>query len=701
MWNKERSMVRTILPRPQFPLLPVVVASFLVLNFSGVTLLEAQSSTNGAKRSGASANESIRPSGRPEADDFWRSWGDDAFEKARSENKPVLLWICDFGDARCRIMQRDVLRHPEVMEQLKNHFICLKVLSEDLPAVTEVYRTATESYLKLAKAPPADLCPLTLFLTPDRQPFAAGTLFTLYDADDQPGFLSVLTQVKQAWSTQEADARSTARVVTRDVTRKLTPETTAQRTTGDEELVSNVVAAVSRQLDATRGGWPVTPETKGSGWSPFPCRLHFLQRQVGRSGVDPELVTTLDAVLNELMNGPLHDHLGGGFHEQIDGTRPHRPRFQKRLEPNALLAEVYVDAYRRTGRDAYRRTAETTYDFLIRELMAPEGGFYAGLSSDTNGDNGGFYLWTLAELEQVLKPTEFRLVTVTFGVPTANRSDTPFQLTVKQERTASARQLALPVREFEMRVEEVRLRLLEHRQLREKPSRDSRMMTAGNGIAIRSLASAGRTLNRRDYIEAAERAALRLLARHREPAGLLLHSMSGDSVGPSAVLDDYAFLVSGLLELYETTSEEKWLNAARRLNDDQIGSFWDPKSHGFFLTSHGQPAPLVRVKFVSDRAIPCGNSVSAQNLVRLAKLKSDESYRNYAVMLFNTFGSTMQQSPAECPAIALALQDYLHWFGPLEPTGTAGGGLFSGGLSSPRPEDSRPLEPASRIKPNN
>ncbi|SFH83739.1 thioredoxin domain-containing protein [Planctomicrobium piriforme] len=614
----------------------------------------------------------------------WHTWGPEAFDAARRDKKPVLLFIGDASSYACQQMQRDVFSRREIAAALNDQFISIKVDRNERPELALLYFTALEVYLELAKSTESANWPVTLFLTPEQQPFAGGMTFSAADRDGVPGITAVLEQVRQAWSGREADVRSTAQLITTEVTRRLTtaPDSTSVKL--NAELVNGAIAGAVSALDSVDGGFDLDPAHPERGKLPLAPRLQLLQAQVGRGEQGSEAhAGKVDFTLDRMAAGGICDQLGGGFHHASTDRTWTIPRFEKTLAENAQLAEVYVDAYRRTGRESYRKVAEQIFDFVRRELTGPQGGFYSSLSAESQGVEGKYYVWTRRELEQSLTPSEQRLFAAAYGM----NEPSPFPpghvvfLPVGLDETA--RQLGIPVKELDVRLGEVRRRLFEVRSKRPAPACDTDVITSWNGLMIRAFATGGKVLKRREYVDSAERAALYLLSSHRDANGRLLRTLQERQQGRPAVLDDYACFVSGLLSLHAATGEEKWLNAARRLMDDQIGSFWDRQGHGFFLTPHGEEVPLTRIKSAVDRTLPSGNSVSAGNLVRLARMKSDESYRGYAAETFQAFAPQLRSSPASCPALALALQEYLHWFGGPE-TPSAGEGLFAGGLSSPR-----------------
>ncbi|WP_437193873.1 DUF255 domain-containing protein [Planctomicrobium sp. SH527] len=617
----------------------------------------------------------------------WQLWSSETFQAAVEKKQPIFLFIADQADHWSQAMQREVLSLPEIADELNRNFTCIYLDQELHPELATVYQIAKQEYLRLAKTSTQLQWPAVLFLTPEQEPFAAGTYSPLHDQPGQPGFASVLRHVHQAWTTREIDARSTAGMIGKQVTRKFQPGKSTASV--DQQLVDVVVQSVTANVSLMAGlseGTSDSPEIASDlRYRVDPFCLQLLQSQSAKP-VEATLnpVSLVDQVLRKLGDSGIYDAIGGGFHHGASNADWTVPRFQKLLTDNALLAEVYFDAYRRTGRESYRRTAEQTLDFILRDLTATDGGFYSSLGADSSGGEGRYYVWTREELEQLLRPSEMRICLTMYGLNDPHTFPAGYVLARTGRIEEIAGQLALPVKELEVRLAEIQKKLFDNRQQRQPPERSQLILTCSNGLAIRVLAAAGSVLKRRDYMVAAERAALRILTLHRDTSGRLLRTAHNQPVAPPAILDDYACFVSSLLTLYDVTGEEKWLNAARRLTDEQIGAFWDQQQHGFFLTPHGQSVPMTRVKLATDGALPSGNGVSAQNLVRLSRTRFGESYRSHAAMTLAAFGGSLEQTPSRSATMALALQDHLHWFGRLEPTGAAGEGLFTGGLSTPR-----------------
>lgn len=621
----------------------------------------------------------------------WYPWGPEALQKAMAENKPIFLSVGYSTCFWCHVMERQVFENEEIAAYMNEHFINIKVDREERPDIDDVYMTALQVYFQLAKSSQGGGWPLSIFLTPDAKPIAGGTYFPPEDRPGMIGFPTVLKQIHNAWTTRERDVRNTAEIITREVARLTTPARVKEPIPLQQSLIDNVIQVILNQYDPEHGGFDFDASSPDGPKFPVPCKLMLLQSQVGRdqTGAVEDPAPKIDHTLSAMAAGGLWDHLGGGFHRYSTDRRWHVPHFEKMLYDNAMLAEVYLEAWRRTGREQYRQTAEAIFEFVKRDLTDPNGAFYSALDAETDGVEGLYYVWSKEELEQTFSAANLRIFAAAYGTDSPSPFPHGCVLHLPRPLSEVADELRMPVQELTMRLAEMRKQLLARRNARPALLKDDKILTSWNGLMIRAYARAGQLLKRQDYLDAASKAALFLLTEHRDASGGLLRRDAEKPEQQPAFLDDYAFFVSGLLALHEATREEKWLNAAKRLTDEQIGGFWDQEQGGFYYSSTRQEVVLTRLKSGFDSEIPSANGVSVQNLVRLARLKSDDSYREYAQRTLMAFANQMKEHPAQSAAMAMGLQEYLHWYGS-PPVQAAGQGLFSGGLSSPPAFPTRP-----------
>ncbi|WP_437229411.1 DUF255 domain-containing protein [Planctomicrobium sp. SH661] len=690
MLRKDRDLVASFSGRFAFLLMLVIATSS-----AHGQILPGPKPQSSSKDFGGKQNHLARegsPYLRQHADNpvEWYPWGPEALQKALKENKPIFLSIGYSTCFWCHVMERQVFENKEIAAYMNEHFVNIKVDREERPDLDDVYMTSLQVYFQLARSSQGGGWPLSMFLTPEGRPIAGGTYFPPEEMPGQTSFPTVLRQIQNAWATREKDVRATADLITREVARLSAPAVTLTPVHLGPELVTAAVGSVQQSYDPQEGGLDFDPQAPEGPKFPVPCRLQLLQSQIGRPLAEGEKdsAAMLDHTLTRMAAGGIRDHLGGGFHRYSTDRRWHVPHFEKMLYDNAQLAEIYAEAYRRTGRDQYKQIAEEIFGFVKQELTGANGQFYSALDAETDGVEGAYYLWSKPELEKVLSASNLRLFATAYGTEVPGESS-GIVLRMPMSFPDTAETLGLPMGELELRLAEMRKQLLEVRRQRTPLRKDDKVLTGWNGLMIRAYARAGQIFKRQDYLDSASKAAVYLLAEHMDPKGGLLRTDAGPSEQQPAFLEDYAFLISGLLALYEATHEDKWLSAARRLMDDQISGFWDQKQGGFYFTANRQETVLARIKSARDSEIPSGNSVSAQNLVRLSRLKGDETYRNYAQKTFAAFGQQLQTDPSQYPYLAMALQEYLHWYGAPK-SQAAGDGLFSGGLSRPVREPAMP-----------
>ncbi len=591
----------------------------------------------------------------------WYPWGPEALEAAQREQKPIFLSIGYSSCFWCHVMEREVFENEEIARYMNEHFINIKVDREERPDLDDVYMTAVQVYFQLANSPQGGGWPLSMFLTPQGKPIAGGTYFPPRDLPGRPGFLTVLQRVHEQWTTNRENIERTAELMAGEVRRILRPPPDLPALPLTRRLVDEAVTGCLAHYDPEFGGLDFSSQQPHRPKFPVPSRLSLLQAQAGRPESE-QAVEAVDHTLQAMAAGGIYDHLGGGFHRYSTDRQWRVPHFEKMLYDNAQLAAVYAEAFQRTSRRSYRQVAEETIHFVLRELTDPAGGFYSALDAETNGVEGAHYVWSPDEITQRLGAADARLFMAAYGLDQPQFFEHGYVLLLPRSLDETAARLELPATDLESRLAEMRRKLLAVRSARPPLLKDDKVLTSWNGLMIGSLARAGRILNRPDFVQAAEQAAMFVVTRLRDDQGRLFRTWRGGQAKIGAYLDDYAYLVHGLLELHAATGDPKWLNASRRLVDDQTAGFWDEQEHGFFFTSRTHEELLARTKDAYDSVLPSGNSVSVRNLVRLAILTGDDRYRDLARQTLRVFAPVMQRSPASLPYMALALQEYLTAF---------------------------------------
>jgi uncharacterized protein YyaL (SSP411 family) len=593
----------------------------------------------------------------------WYPWGPEPFAKAKKEGKLVFLSIGYSSCHWCHVMERESFRNDEVAKLLNDWFVCIKVDREERPDVDTIYMTA------LNVLGDSGGWPLSMFLTADGKPIFGGTYWPPEDGEADgkkfQGFKSVLKRVHDLHADKGKDLEAQAdRVAAR------TAGVLAGSVRGislvelDRDLVNDAVSALKDEFDKEHGGFG-NPERKFAGTKfPTPPYLALLQAEADR-GKSSGAADMLDVTLDHMARGGIYDQLGGGFHRYSTERTWTVPHFEKMLYDNGQLAEVYAHAYRVTKKPLYRRVVRETLAFVDRELTAPDGGFYAALDADSAGEEGRFYVWTDKEIDAALGKVDAALFREVYGADGPPNFEGKAHVLLLPEPLADrARGLKMTEEQLEARLEPLRQKLFEARARRIRPTRDTKILTAWNGLMIAGYARAGQELGEPKYTERAARAADFVLGRLRTKDGRLLRTY-GAAPGekPEArlngYLDDYAFLVHGLLNLDDATGDKKWLDEAKALTDTMVKFHADPDRGGFFYTSNDHEKLFARSKDQYDGAHPSGNSVAARDLVRLWRKTGDGRYRDLAEQTLRTFATPLKANPTALTTMAEALALYL------------------------------------------
>ncbi len=571
----------------------------------------------------------------------WYSWDDEALTRAKKENKLIFLSVGYSTCYWCHVMEREVFSNPEIAEQMNKNFINIKIDREERPDLDEIYMTATQIMIRRGG------WPNSVFLTPDLKPFYAGTYFPPTDKPNRPGFPTVLDAVHEAWVTREAEVINTANEITNIIERVIsTGFTSLTAKSLDRSLISTGVTHLKTTYNQAYGGFGTAPKF------PSPANLEFLLREYERqsklktANTDAEsLLKMVTRTLDMMAYGGIYDQIGGGFHRYSVDAKWLVPHFEKMLYDNAQLAKVYLQAYKITEKPQYRRIAEELFSFIAREMTAPDGGFYSALDAETDAEEGKYYVWTEDEIKKVLSKKDVKQFASIYGVDKGPNFDGKNVLYVPNGAESEA---SLKT------VKSARETLLAARFERERPLLDTKIIVSWNGMMIDALAYGYEVLGDEKYLTAASKAAQFILDKIRKPDGELWHTYTAGVAKYDGYLDDYAFLVQGLLGLSNATGEERWLRSATTLTDKMIELFWDDKHGGFFFTKADAKQLIVRTKKPHDSAIPSGNAVAVNNLLML-----DPSYRNYAEKTLRSFAKAMEDTPSSFMHMLFALNGYL------------------------------------------
>jgi uncharacterized protein YyaL (SSP411 family) len=592
----------------------------------------------------------------------WYPWGTEAFARAKKEGKLVFLSIGYSACHWCHVMERESFANDDVAKLLNDNFVCIKVDREERPDIDDIYMTA------LHVTGSRGGWPLSMFLTAEGKPIFGGTYWPREDrvveGETVNGFKSILKRVQKLHAEKGKELEEQAdRIAARAAESLSNTRRGLALVDVNRDLVTEAVDAVRAEFDKVHGGFSSSPTFAGTKF-PTPPYLRLLQAESTRSKA-ADVTEALTVTLDHMALGGIYDHLGGGFHRYSTERTWTVPHFEKMLYDNAQLTEVYAHAHAATKNPLYRRVVQETLAFVGRELTNPEGGFYSALDADAEGEEGRFYVWTGEEIDAVLTgKADADLLKKVYGVEGGVNFEGKYHILVLEKPLAErAKDLKLTEEQLEAKLAPLRQKLFEARGKRARPSRDTKVLTAWNGQMIAAYATAGRLLQEPKYTDAAVRAANFVLGTLRTGDGRLLRTY-GAAPGekPAArlngYLDDYAYLVDGLLALHDATGDKKWLDEAKVLTDVMVKYHGD-KDGGFFYTSSDHEKLFARAKDQYDGAQPSGNSVAARNLVRLAQKTGNEEYRALAEKTLKTFATALKNNPTGLTAMAEAVGMYL------------------------------------------
>jgi uncharacterized protein YyaL (SSP411 family) len=583
----------------------------------------------------------------------WYPWGEEALERAKREKKPIFLSVGYSSCYWCHVMERESFMDAEIAAYLNEHFVCIKVDREERPDIDEIYMTSVQVYHQLAGAPQGGGWPMSVFLTPDALPFFGASYFPPRDQEGRTGFLTVAKRVEQIWRENPERVTASAKAIAELVAEALVKRPTLAELPKGDALLKEVQAALAEQFDAEYGGFGFSVATPNRPKFPEPMNLLFLAER----GEDAEARKMLQETLDAIARGGIRDHIGGGFHRYSVDRRWEIPHFEKMLYDNAQLVSAYSRTYALTKDEAYRAAAEEALAFVAREMTAPDGGFYSALDAETAAGEGFYYSWTREELAAALTAEELTLVGAVYGFDGAPNFEERYVPRLAKPRAEVAVGLGLSVDVLEGKLTPIRAKLLVERGKRARPLCDTKIITAWNGLMIGALAEAGRVFENAEYLDRARRAAEFALQKLRQPDGRLWHVSAAGEAKLNAYLDDYAYLIAGLLELHRATREEKWLDAAVELSEKQQELFWDKEHGGYFFTSHDHETLIAKSKDPVDGVLPAANGVAARNWVRLWKVRARPEYLERAEGTLKAFTGYLVQYPGGMPGMALGVRE--------------------------------------------
>lgn len=586
----------------------------------------------------------------------WYAWGAEALERARQEDKPILLSIGYSACHWCHVMAHESFENPAIASMMNEHFVNIKVDREERPDLDSIYMEAVQAMTGSGG------WPMTVFLSPDGLPFYGGTYFPAQPRYGMPSFPQVLLGVSQMYKEQKEKVEQSGAEMRKflEASQAVPPS----RREPDVFILDEALRNLMRQQDRVNGGLQGAPKF------PQPMLIEFMLRQYKRIG-DPGILATAELGLEKMAMGGIYDQVGGGFHRYSVDADWLVPHFEKMLYDNAQLARVYLAAYQLTLKPLYRRIAEETLDYVTREMTSPEGGFYSSQDADSEGVEGKFYVWTPSEIAPVLGDEDARIFNLLYGVSQKGNFEGHNILHLPRSLEAAAAATGKTVEELQEIASRGKQKLYEARSKRVPPGRDEKVLVGWNGLMLRAFAEAASILGRDDYRDTAIRNAefvLSTMVQRQDdqdpgseiPDKLRLYRTYKDGKAHiEAFAEDYAFYADGLISLYETTFDPKWAAFARSLANTISEHFRDEQNGGFFSTADFHEALVTRPKELYDNAVPSANSVAAEMLLRLYLLTAEPDYEGYALGAIRPLLEVVSQAAAAFGRLLCALDLYI------------------------------------------
>ena len=560
----------------------------------------------------------------------WYSWGPEALDKAKKEDKPILLSIGYSACHWCHVMEHESFENEAIAKIMNEHFVNIKVDREERPDLDTIYM----NYVQMSTG--SGGWPMTVFLTPDRVPFFGGTYFPPDDRFGRPGFPKLCIAVADAYKNKRKEIEEHGPEVLKNLR-----EMNQLSASGEKLTLRSLDAAfhnLAQRFDMTQGGFQGAPKFPGS------MNLAFCLRYYFRTG-ERKALDFVELSLEKMAHGGMYDQLGGGFHRYSVDDHWLVPHFEKMLYDNALLSRLYLEAYQLTGKPLYRRIVEEILDYVKREMTSPEGGFYSTQDADSEGEEGKFFVWAPDEVKRILGEKDGNFFSLYYDITTRGNFEGKNILNVPRSLEEVAQGSKTHPEELQAILARCRERLFHEREKRVKPHRDEKILTSWNGLMLVSFVQAASVLERQDYLEVAIRNAQFILA-HLTVGQKLLRTYKDGKSKLNGYLEDYSNAVEGMISLYEATGERSWLDRAVEFNEMMLEQFWDEAGSGFYLTGKDHEELIARVKDFYDNATPAGSSVAVMNLLKLAILTGNESYRSKAQANLELMTSSLARYPS-------------------------------------------------------
>ncbi|MCO5249825.1 MAG: thioredoxin domain-containing protein [Candidatus Kapabacteria bacterium] len=566
----------------------------------------------------------------------WYPWSEEAFDKAKSENKPIFLSIGYSTCHWCHVMERESFEDAEVAKLMNDTFVNIKVDREERPDVDHIYMTVCQMMTG------AGGWPLTILMTPEGKPFYAGTYFPKYSRGERPGIIDLINRTKEVWQTHQAELSETANDISQQLQNMLP---TTDGAVISENIFRKAFHELAGTYDEFYGGFGTRPKF------PVPHNLLFLMKHYRRSNNEEALQMVVNT-LTRMRLGGIYDHVGFGFHRYSTDAKWFLPHFEKMLYDQAMLLNAYSEAYLQTKNELFRKTAYEIIEYINRDLLSPEGAYFSAEDADSEGEEGKFYVWDIEEIREHLIGN-VELISDIFGIEESGNfleeatreKNGKNILSLKDTIAHFAKSRDLNLVELNSKLENIRQILLAERSKRIRPHLDDKILTDWNGLITAALANAGKIFADEEFIGYAERTYSFIKSQMFTPDGGLHHRFRDGIAGIDGMIDDYAYTISALLELFSATAKSDYLADAVKLTDYLIEHFQDPKG-GFYFTSDLAEKLIVRKKEIYDGAIPSGNSIMLANLVKLSKITGNTTYIDIADKATKAFAGSVTSAPS-------------------------------------------------------
>lgn len=578
----------------------------------------------------------------------WYPWGNEALKKARDENKPIFLSIGYSSCHWCHVMEHESFENEEIAKIMNENFVSIKVDREERPDLDDIYQKVCQM------ATGQGGWPLSVFLTPDQKPFYVGTYFPILDSYGRPGFGSILMQLAQAWKEKPGDVKKAAENFMANLQQAEFVTTPAKL---EKSMLDEAAINLFQIADTTYGGFGNAPKF------PNAANLSFLLRYSETSKIT-KFSEFVFKTLNRMGRGGIFDQIGGGFHRYSTDARWLVPHFEKMLYDNALLPTVYAEAYQITKDPFYLDVIKKTLEFVIREMTSPEGGFYSALDADSEGEEGKFYVWKKKEIAEILGK-DADIFCLYFDVTDGGNFDGHTILNNNISPPTVAFHFGMTEDQVRKIVSDGSQKLLDARAKRVRPGLDDKILTSWNGLMISAFAKGYRVSGEKSYLDAAEKC-VAFIEKNLVSGTNLMRTYKNGKAKLPAYLDDYAYFINALVDVFEITAEPGHLGLAANLADHLIDHFWDEKNNSFYFTSDNHERLIIRPKSNYDLSMPSGNSVAAICLLKLYHVTQQNRFLEIATKTMESFAIAAAENPFGFGYLLNAIYLYLH--GPVEIT---------------------------------